>query len=366
METDEQLEEYLTGVDSVVEIPLLENRYANFLVRKIFPTLLEVPDSKWSFYNFKTPIKDIPNLLYSRSYPLSSTLMGLKLKKQWGIPWILHLSDPWALSFQGDSPATNFGRTSRKWNVRKEKECFELAEVISFTSSKTIDLYTSQYPEYQHKFLLTPNVYDDDKLSNQPVDFSGKLKIVYTGGFGEKRNPFFFLNSIKAFLNNNEQLRDRIEFLFTGPMTRENRKKFLSFQSVKEIVHLGSISYKEMLELQRSAHILVNIDTDISDRRHSVFFPSKLLEYMAANRRILAITNDHSVTHDVIHEKSGDCVEFNDEQNILRYLSLYWSKFQANDESFFTQKNKINLYSAQKNALKLFSVFQDVLRKSIH
>jgi hypothetical protein len=354
METDDQLVSMSKKVYRIKEVKIIENKYVNYIISRLFPWILEFPDSKFSFH-LNEPKLEMTDLIYSRSYPLSSTLLALKIKKKWpSIPWILHLSDPWTTTFIGDSPATNFNRLSKKWNEKKEAECFNLADKISFTSDKTIQLYRTKYPELLDKFILTPNVFDDEFVNESRVDFSRKLNIVYTGGFGEKRDPIFYLNSIKSFLEAQSGFnRNLIQFIFTGPMTQKNKRKFDKFSTTCEIKHHGHLDYYTMIQIQMEAHILVNIDTDIEDAKHSVFFPSKLLEYFAANRRILAITNNHSVTFETIKGKFGDCVQFGETEKLKNLFRLYLEKFKKNNSVFFELDSNIKKFSASVNAKKL-------------
>ncbi len=362
MESDPNLENISENVTAIYPIRLFENRYLNFLIRKTFPSLLQYPDSKWSFYFRNITKVRKPDLLYSRSYPLSSTLLALKLKKKWGCPWLLHLSDPWALSYEGDSPATDFKARPREWNKKRERECFAIADRISFTSTKTIELYNRKYPEFSNKFILTPNVFDEESVNTRRVKFSEKLNIVYTGGFGEKRDPTFYLETIDEFLKENPEIAKEMVFLFTGPMTRKNKLIFNKFNHIDQIIHLGVVSYNSMLEQQRDANVLVNIDTDILSSEHSVFFPSKLLEYFASNRRILTIGNDHSMTNAIIQGRYGDCVEFNDAQALKLCFKNYWEKFKAKDELFFTLKHSIEEYGADFNSKILLKEINNIIR----
>jgi glycosyltransferase involved in cell wall biosynthesis len=363
MESDPNLETFSQNISRTYSIKLLENRYLNFILRKLFPSLLQYPDSKWSFHKSKLPQIEKPSLIYSRSYPLSSTLLALRLKKKWGCPWFLHLSDPWALSFDGDSPATQFRTGPKKWNARKEQECFDLADRIGFTSHKTIELYASRYPNLKHKFMLTPNVFDEETINYETVTFSGQLNVVYTGGFGEKRSPLFFLDSIREFLNENPGVGEHIKFIFTGPTTRNNKLIFDEFSDIDQISHLGVISYNDMIGYQRNAHVLVNIDTDIPSPEHSVFFPSKLLEYFAANRRILNIANHHSVSYSIVEELNGDCVEFDDTRSLKATLRTYWYKFRDRDREFFAPGNYGTEYGANVNAKKLIAEIDRVVSR---
>jgi hypothetical protein len=109
-----------------------------------------------------------------------------------------------------------------------------------------------------------------------------------------------------------------------------------------------------MIDLQHESHILVNVDTDIADEQHAVFFPSKILEYIAANRRILNIGNRHSVSYELVQDKFGDCVEFGSAENLKTLLFQYWNKYKHEDAEFFTSKNTGEQYAAHINAKKLF------------
>ena len=98
MPVDISLADYVKVTGQLIEIPIFESKYLNFLLRKTFPFLLEKPDSKMTFHlQWRDVIKKLkskPDLIYSRSYPLSSTLMAHKLSHHLRIPWVLHLSDP--------------------------------------------------------------------------------------------------------------------------------------------------------------------------------------------------------------------------------------------------------------------------------
>src|SRR5690348_15468138 len=91
MPYDHSLERNIPAGTRSVQIKIPENKYLNFLIRKINPALLQLPDSKFLFhYQWKKAIKKLhglPDVIYSRSFPLSSTIMALKLVKYYRVPW---------------------------------------------------------------------------------------------------------------------------------------------------------------------------------------------------------------------------------------------------------------------------------------
>jgi Glycosyltransferase Family 4 len=369
MEPDDALKSYAEGIKVVLRIGIFENRYLNFLIRKINPNLLRYPDSKFSFWWQHRRVKHSiqkPELIYSRSYPMSSTLLALELKKKWKVPWVLHLSDPWAVATENSqSPAVITGK-ARLWNRMKEQKSFELADKICLTSHKTVELYRKEYPHLKNKFVYMPNVYDDDRILDNPLKLNHVLTFTYTGGFAAFRSPLPLLEAIRKFWDRTEgKIDGQVQFLFTGEIARVNQKIFSQYGDLPIIKHLGVVPHERMVTLQREADILINVDTDILEADQAVYFPSKLLEYILAQRRILAITNHYSTTYQVVQNRLGDCFGFDEIEKLAEYFSSVLDKFVKRDTSYFFIKKIDQEFSAQQNANRLAELFIEVKNNPI-
>ena len=174
---DEKLRRYLTGIKRVVKVPTWNNRYILKTVRLFKPSLLEMPDNDapfhWRHQYVKKKIKTtIPDIIYSRSTPISSSILALKLKSYYAIPWVMHLSDPWV-----DNPYLQAGKRGKEYNEIMEKRCFQEADRITVTSQKTFDLYQDKYPLYANKLLVLPNVYDPKLEEKKTKNFSKKADL---------------------------------------------------------------------------------------------------------------------------------------------------------------------------------------------
>src|SRR5690606_15479948 len=215
---DDALAKYVNVAGQVIEIPLYESKYTNFALRKFFPGLLSKPDSKMTFHwQCKRVIKSLkvkPDIIYSRSYPLSSAIMALKLSRFYKVPWVLHLSDPWtenALHVYSDEELT--------YHTRMEKACFEQASVISFTSEKMAAMYKQKYPAWENKMTVFPNVYDPQLTSGPIVKRSSDVvKIVYTGGLANTRTAQSFLAALDLVIKKSPHLESALQVVFAGDM----------------------------------------------------------------------------------------------------------------------------------------------------
>jgi len=362
MQKDDSLIKYDNGWDEKVEINIPENKYINYILRKLLPYGVDFPDSKFLFYwQWRKTVKKIknkPDIIYSRSYPLSSTIMAYKLKKYYNVPWILHLSDPWLLS-----PIHYYNKWQLKWHQKWEKRCFESANKICLTSLNTIDLYVDQYPEFKNKFEYFPNVYDPEDIKDNPLSFDNKLRFVYTGGLTNKRSVSWFIPIFEKLSNNYPGIEDKIEFIFAGSMDTANRKLFEKYQ-FSFVKHVGILNYKQALALQNSSHILINIDNPVNDSKKAVFFPSKLLDYFLSKRRILSLSTLGSTTHQVLKYYSSDVCDNHSQTTITKFIEKALYEWQSKNQDYFFVDRLPVQYSAKKNAERLAILIKAAHEKS--
>lgn len=168
--------------------------------------------------------------------------------------------------------------------------------------------------------------------------------------------PLF--KAVKAISHNRPEILNDFEIIIAGSLDRQNRKYFLN--STRPIKHIGLLSFKQALELQQSADLLVVIDSAFKNPEDSQFFPSKLLDYILAKRKIIAITDKNSMTWEVVKNKFGKCYEHKDDAGLTKYLIEAWISWRNKDESFFVQSSSGEEYSAQTNANKLIKLFRGI------
>jgi len=357
MPIDENLREYDKGYRQIIKIPFFENKYINYIFRKWNKDSLNYPDSKFRFYKkWKKVLNQLeykPDIIYSRSFPISSTIMAYKLQKKLTIPWVLHLSDPWTIN-----PIHTLG-IAKEWNENMESKCFDKAMILTFTSQLTMKLYAEKYPQHKEKMIVSLNVFDLDDKPKRTYRKEKKLKVVYTGGLVGDRSAQYFIEAVQQFKRENPEMFKDFEFIFAGALDRKNKAVFHNCESI--VRHLGILTYKESLALQMEADILLVIDTPFSNSDEAMFFPSKLLDYMIMQRRIIALTNENSVTWDIVNDKLGNCIEYKDVIGTIKVLKDAWFAWCKNDIKYFEYKDLDMTFSARKNTEDLVNLFKKVL-----
>jgi glycosyltransferase involved in cell wall biosynthesis len=361
MPYDKNLEKFNTGFKYKIDVKIKENKYINYLRRKLFPAYFEKPDSKKSFHlswrNTVEKIKEKPDIIYSRSFPLSSTVLALRLKEHYNVPWVLHLSDPWAFC-----PITKYkSREELEYHRNLERYCFEKADFVCLTSYKTIELYKNIYPDISTKFLYFPNVFNPADCVKNEFEFGTKIKIVYTGGLVEKRSVSYLIDALKILKEKAPEILEHFEFVFAGALDSYN-KSFFEKSAFGNLKHLGLLPYNEALDLQRSADILLVIDNPIDNPDDAVFFPSKLLDYMLMQRNILAITTIGGTSDDLLKSIGAISVSHSDENGLVSALMDIHQAHSEKDKSFFFRDNIDERFSAEYNAKRLVQTFESLLK----
>lgn len=358
MPHDASLEPMREGIRQTIEIPIYENRYSNFLLRKVAPWAATIPDPKYSFHmQSRRVIGELhtkPDLIYSRSFPLSSSIMAYHLKRVYGVPWVMHLSDLWV-----DCPERKYTGLSRAFQQRFERKCFEAADVICVTSEKTRAFYANKYRHIGPRIEHFPNVFDLE--DGMPGHASGlprgdKLRIVHTGSLVGGRSPVPFL---KALTHLDEATRDRLEVIFVGPVDTANAAEIREWP-LPQVSFRGPVEYKFALELQRSADLLLLIDLPVDDPDLRVYFPSKMLDYILSGRPILALTDERSEIEGVMRSQNlGRCIDRSRTHEIADFLA---ERVHDGPSASHRQVDAAQeIYSARHNAERLVGLFRELM-----
>lgn len=250
------------------------------------------------------------DLLVTRSQWHSIHLVGLEIKKMHPqLPWISHFSDPWA-----DNVLVKFNPISRLLCAKWEKAVVANSDAVTLTTEETIDLMFSKYPkEYRKKAFCIPHSYDE-KLYDDGISKDNKKYIIRSlGAFYGAREPKPFFAAIDKILRENQHLMENVDVEFYG-MHGRHRESLSRFEFArKRIKVFPNVSYVESLQLMKSAHCLLSIEAPM---QHSVFFPSKLVDYMGAKSHILSISPSGAAAR-ILNEVGATVANVHDSQDVF-------------------------------------------------
>jgi hypothetical protein len=280
---------------AVIRIPFSRSpvmRRLDYLARRAGLAWGNVPDEKraWALRACAFMLEHsnaAPDALITFGQPMSDHLFGLEFKKQKGAPWIAHFSDPWA-----DSPYRSHTPAAARANAQLEARVAAAADALVFTSQETVDLVMRKYgPDIRRKAHVLPHCYDAALFQSLAPDRDpapGAYVIRSLGSFYGSRSPEPFYAALERVAHSDPELLNGVSVEFYGYTEARLRGLVEKYPAAKNsITFKGAVPYMESLRLTRGADCLLVVDAP-SDT--SVFFPSKLVDYLGSGRHICAVT----------------------------------------------------------------------------
>lgn len=355
----------IATVGDVTRFDVFSSRYLNHALLLFAPGFASRPDLRRGAIRQAKAIAGAlpwrPDMVLSRSYPISSALIGKKLADLFGVPWIMQLSDPWSIS-----PLHPQGY-DLAWNQREESAAFDRADRITFTSTRTLERYAAVYPEHVNRMRYFPNSFDPDQVRPNPWTRGQTFRIVYTGTLGATRRPDVFCDAISRFLLRVPEAKRDLEFIIAGHADRKTRA-FLSSQA-SHVSWLGPVSFEKSMELIRSADVLALIDNEVpADQKQLCgyeFFPSKLLDYMLGQRPILGVSERSSIASEIISELGlGECFLHGELDKLSLAIEAKWRSWTAGTKDVFDISAQKDGFDARTLAGRLRDEMKEVVDAS--
>lgn len=225
-----------------------------------------------------------PDVLATFGSPMSDHLIGLRLKRRLGVPWVAHFSDPWA-----DNPFLGYDRLTRRYNRALEGRVLREADRLVFTTGETVALFASKHgPDVERKSRVLPHAFDPGLFGAPAARDPSTLVVRYVGDFYGRRSPAPLFEALRRLLEAEPATLEGVRFELVGGKG-EGQLESAGFGSLPEglVLSRPSVKYLESLRLMESSDGLLVID---APAELSVFLPSKLIDYVGAARPVFGIT----------------------------------------------------------------------------
>jgi len=260
------------------------------------------------------------DVIISTGPPHSLHLIGMKLKKSVDIPWIADFRDPWTQIHYHQN--LKLSLSSEKKHKQMEQEVLNKADRVVVTSEGTRRSFESLTDA---PIDVITNGFEEQDVSEKELD--EQFSLVHVGSLLTKRNPKFLWEVIAEICSENLSFSEDIQIKLAGSVS-EDVVRTLKELGINDRCNLiGYISYKEAIQLQHSAQVLLLIE--MNTKETSMIIPGKLFEYLSSNRPILAIGPDGSDIESIITEtQTGQFFNYSDKERLKEKLLSYYSDFK--------------------------------------
>ncbi|MEO0951057.1 MAG: glycosyltransferase [Pseudomonadota bacterium] len=263
-----------------------------------------------------------PSVLVTSTPPHSLHVVGLLLRAHRDLPWIVDLRDPWdqfVRTGRHDQPHI-IARTIERRAMRKARF------VISTTEGYT-DVLRRRFPSLDAgKFRTITNSYamDDGPPKDVHVPDDTSVRVVYTGIFYPAKDPYTFFRALGQWKRRSspaqwQHIAERLRVDLVG-VADATTPRVIAELGISDIVTLITrVPQHEARERCRHADFLL-IASGLSDKSREGWLPSKLFEYLAAKRPIIAVCREGELARLIRDSNCGFLFQDEDPKPIIALL----------------------------------------------
>ena len=238
------------------------------------------------------------DIVLTTSNPFSTLFVGYYLKREYGLPWVADLRDPWCENDYINRVYRESTKNSRKMEEALEKSLLSLADRITVPSDGMID-DLDKYG-FGKMAVCLPNGYDEkDFLEYEKVSFN-KFTICYTGTVYGSRNPFLLLDILNGLIESGKIDSDKTQWVINGNLGARTIQMIETRDKYGIMVLNGIVSHKESIAIASASNMLVSLGE--YDEGAYLVWTGKIFEYFRTCVPILSFSSHFGVQHDALME----------------------------------------------------------------
>jgi glycosyltransferase involved in cell wall biosynthesis len=279
------------------------------------------------------------DLVYSRSGPSVAHLAGFWCAKKLKLPWIANINDPWIFEFFlerantiGYAAPAGIDTACPKLSLLEAqthhfwlKRTLRNADLITYPCKRLHDFHVS-LAKLDHEAEIIPHIgYKPKTIS---PGSNGHFRLVHAGAMGASeatgRSPKALLLGLKAFFETSTGAVADTTLILVGPGDKETQSLVDELGLQKNVQTVGRVNYEESVNHIFSASVCLLIEANMDE---SIFFPSKLADYLVCGKPVLALSPRTGTVSDLASRNELMRVD-HDPEAVRSALTTLYSEFK--------------------------------------
>jgi len=271
------------------------------LVRTVMDLLHVIPDSSFDWYwpaiaaaRRHFAVHDPPSVVFSTALPVTSDLIGWRLSRQLGRPWVCEYRDLWTANLYRPYWLPTKQMLDRSW----ERRMLQSADLTVSVTPRFVQCLRRLAPNRRDRIRLLRNGYDPEDFP-APAGTSGRprkglgepenpIRMVHTGWVYPERSPVPLFEAI-AELYLAEVRPGSFKVDFYGPPVPDVFRRAADRMGLRDDVTFHSyVPHGEAMGILRQTLVKFLIEPSMEA------VPGKLYEYAKSGGHILAVAHRDS------------------------------------------------------------------------
>lgn len=289
---------------------------------------LFVPDPRISWVRpsvryLKAYLKEHPaDLMITTGPPQSMHLIGLKLHRETGLPWVADFRDPWSRHYS--LPFLPLTQRSLRKIRRMEQEVLDEASAVLTVTPFVQKEYAAQT---RTPVAMITNGYDEEDFAAD-VTPDGYFNLTQTGYLAADGNPAVLWKVLGEMAGKDAAFREQLRICLAGLVDKAVYDA-IDLEGLRpNLVDLGYCSHRTAIREQQAASVLLLPLRNAPEMRN--ILPGKVFEYMAAHRPVLGFGQPDGVQAQLLKETgAGITCDWEDEAGVRAFVQKAWAQHLA-------------------------------------
>lgn len=277
------------------------------------------------------------DLVYSRSLPMFAHVAGYWTARKLARPWVVNINDPWDEHL---FPGVRDCRVSRVHAFLSRfwlRRTLASADAVIFPNLR-LARYILDLAGTRRSTEVIPHV---GAAAPSPAVGQGFV-LVHAGKLGAAevtgRSTRTLLAGLRQFLSLETVARKTTQLRLVGPQDSESVDLIRELNLEDVVTWVGQVTYEQSLEHIAAASVCLLIEAEMKE---GIYLPSKLADYLAARKPVLALSPGSGVVADLAGDPGVIRVDHGDVGRVAQALANLFADHLRNGLQRFRPSERL-------------------------